>query len=52
MRRVRLRRSARGGLLLDAVLAVGVLLLGAFVLAHFGITFSEVVGGARQFFSP
>jgi hypothetical protein len=47
---VRLHQTRRGGLLLDAVLAIGALLLGAFVLAHFGISFSEVVNGARQFF--
>jgi hypothetical protein len=43
-------RSIRGGILLDAVLAIGVVLLGAFVLAHFGVTFSQVIGGAQQFF--
>lgn len=48
---MRLHRSPRGGVLLDAVVALGLLLLAAFALAHFGITFSEVVRGARHFFT-
>jgi hypothetical protein len=48
---MRLHRSRRGGVLLDAVMVIGLLLLGAFALSHLGITFSEVVRGARQFFT-
>ena len=43
-------RGQRGGLLLDAVLSLGVVLLGAFVLAHFGLTFAEILRGAARFF--
>jgi len=48
---MRLHRSRRGGVLLDAVMVVGLLLLAGFALSHLGITFSEVVRGARQFFT-
>ncbi len=44
-------RSERGGVLLDAVLAVGIILLAAYGLAHVGLTFSQVLHGARYFFS-
>jgi hypothetical protein len=27
------------------------IMIGAFVLAHFGITFSELLGGADRFFN-
>jgi Sec-independent protein translocase protein TatA len=46
-----LRSSRRGGVLLDAVLAVALLLLGAFALDRMGVHFGEIVRGARQFFS-
>jgi hypothetical protein len=45
-----LRTNESGGILLDMVLAVGLILLTAFVLAMFGVTFAEVLQGARQFF--
>jgi hypothetical protein len=47
----RIRLSTRGGVLLDGVLALGMIVIGAFVLAHFGFTFSELVGGAARFFA-
>jgi hypothetical protein len=43
-------RSSRGGVLLDGVLALGVVLVGAFAFAHFGLTFSEILRGAGEFF--
>jgi hypothetical protein len=49
-RRRTIRSNDSGGILLDLVLAVGLILLAAFVLAMFGVTFSEVVQGAKQFF--
>ena len=48
---VRLQRSRRGGVLLDAVVAIGLLLLAGFALSHFGLTFSQVASGARHFFT-
>jgi len=48
---MRLHRSQRGGVLLDAVVALGLLLLAGFALSHLGFTFSEVVSGARHFFT-
>jgi hypothetical protein len=47
---VRRLRSHRGGVLLDGVLALGVVLVGAFALSHFGLTFSEILQGAGRFF--
>ncbi len=44
-------RSQRAGVLLDAVLAVGIVVIAAYGLAHFGITFSQVLHGARYFFT-
>jgi hypothetical protein len=46
-----IRTNERAGILLDLVLAVGLILLAAFVLAMFGVTFSEVWQGAKQFFA-
>lgn len=43
-------RSRRGGSLLDAVLALGFILVGSFALYHLGLTFSEIVRGASAFF--
>lgn len=48
---MRIHRSRRGGVLLDAVVVIGLLLLAGFALSHFGFTFSEVVNGARNFFT-
>jgi len=50
MRSARFARSRRGGVLLDAVLALGVVLVGAFALNEFGLTFAEIVRGASRFF--
>jgi hypothetical protein len=47
----RLRRSARGGVLLDLVVAAALLLLGAFALDRLGISFAELLVGARHFFA-
>jgi hypothetical protein len=48
---MRFSRSRRGGVLLDSVLAIILLFLLGFTLSHFGFTFSEIVNGARQFFT-
>ncbi|MFZ0891440.1 MAG: hypothetical protein WB778_10015 [Thermoplasmata archaeon] len=45
-----IRTNKGGGVLLDLVLVVGLILLGTFVLAMFGVTFAEVLQGAKQFF--
>lgn len=44
-------RSDRAGVLLDAVLVLGLVLLGAFALDRLGISFGEILHGARQFFN-
>ncbi len=44
------RMNRRGGVLLDLVLAVGLILLVAFALFTLGITFGEILSGARHFF--
>lgn len=41
--------SRRGGLLLDAVLSVGVVLVGAYLLAAAGITLPILLEGFRHF---
>jgi hypothetical protein len=46
----RLQRSRRGGVLLDLVLAVGLVLVGAFLLSELGITFHSILHGAERFF--
>jgi hypothetical protein len=43
-------RDTRGGLLLDAVLALGIVALGAFALYTLGFTFGEILNGAFRFF--
>ena len=40
----------RGGLLLDAVLALVVIALTAFALAALGVSFSDVLTGVQHFF--
>jgi hypothetical protein len=50
MRRIGRRRSTRGGVLLDAVLAVSLIILGAFLLDLVGVTLSSLLQGAGQFF--
>jgi hypothetical protein len=44
------RTQRRAGVVLDLILGVGVILVGAFVLAHLGLSFGEIVSGARRFF--
>jgi hypothetical protein len=44
-------RSQRGGVLLDGVLGLSLILLGAFALDRLGLHFGEILNGARQFFS-
>jgi hypothetical protein len=43
-------RSTRGGVLLDLVIAVGLVLLAAFAFSRLGISFHELIEGARHFF--
>jgi hypothetical protein len=40
----------RGGVLLDLVLVVALVLLGAFTLDLLGVTFSDILSGAEHFF--
>ena len=47
MRRI---RSRRGGVVLDLVIAVGLILVAAFVLSRAGIDLHELIEGARRFF--
>jgi hypothetical protein len=49
--RLRKRAMGRGGnVLLDLVLVVALVLLGAFALDIFGITFRDILHGAAHFF--
>jgi hypothetical protein len=50
MRRFFRARTQRGGVLLDVVLAVGLIILVAFVLDEIGISFGEILQRAAQFF--
>jgi hypothetical protein len=43
-------RNRRGGLLLDLVLVIGIVLLAAFVLDMVGINFGMILSGAERFF--
>jgi len=43
-------RNQQGGALLDGVLSLGIVLVGAFCLESLGISFSELVHGALRFF--
>jgi hypothetical protein len=45
-----LRRTLRGGVVLDVVLAFGLILVGAFLLYHLGLTFHTILLGAERFF--
>jgi len=45
-----LRRSSRGGIVLDLVIAVGLILLATFVLTAVGVTWSDLVNGFVRFF--
>jgi hypothetical protein len=44
------RLNRRGGVVLDLIVGVALLALAAFVLASFGLTFHEILRGARHFF--
>jgi|HubBroStandDraft_1064217.scaffolds.fasta_scaffold23723_5 hypothetical protein len=46
----RLRFNRKGGILLDAVLSLALLVVGAFLLESIGISFGEIVHGAMRFF--
>jgi hypothetical protein len=48
--RRRLRRSPRGGILLDLLIGTALILVGAFALDRMGIHFTEIWVGARHFF--
>jgi hypothetical protein len=49
--RLRSRRMGeRAGVLLDLVLVVGLVLLGAFVLDLVGVSFANILQGAEHFF--
>jgi hypothetical protein len=45
-----LRRTGRGGVVLDVILAFGIILVGAFLLFEMGLTFHQVIRGAERFF--
>lgn len=45
-----LRSDRRGGVVLDLVLALGLILLGAFALHQLGYSFHQILVGAEQFF--
>jgi hypothetical protein len=42
--------SRRGGVLLDAVIAMGLILFMAYALDRIGISFAEILQGAAHFF--
>ncbi|MFZ1024496.1 MAG: hypothetical protein WAN87_10230 [Thermoplasmata archaeon] len=42
--------SRRGGVLLDAVIAMGMILLMAYALDRLGISFADILQGAAHFF--
>jgi hypothetical protein len=44
------RLGQRGGVLLDTVLALALILIGAFALESIGISFGQLVHGAERFF--
>jgi len=46
----RLRENRRGGLLFDAVVVLGVVLVGAYLLYGAGLTFHTLLHGAEHFF--
>ncbi|HTT14527.1 MAG TPA: hypothetical protein VMG81_01945 [Thermoplasmata archaeon] len=50
MRAHRLRADRRAGVLLDLVLGVAFVIVGAFLLYAVGLTFGELLHGAAQFF--
>jgi len=44
------RSDCRGGVVLDLVLALGLLLLAAFALHEVGVSFRMILHGAERFF--
>ena len=44
------RLDQRGGILLDAVVSLGLILLAAFALESLGISFHEITHAALRFF--
>jgi hypothetical protein len=42
-------RSGRGGVILDVVVALGLLVLAAFALSHIGITLPDLIHGVQRF---
>jgi hypothetical protein len=50
MRAFSIRGNRRGGVLLDFVVAVGLILLASFFLYSVGITFGDLLHGAAHFF--
>lgn len=46
----RLRRNQRAGVLLDAVLSLAFVIVGAFVLESVGLSLGELLRGAMRFF--
>lgn len=46
----RLRRSRRGGVVLDLMVGSGVVLVGAFLLYDLGFTLHSILHGAERFF--
>jgi hypothetical protein len=46
----RLRSSQRAGVVLDLIVGSGIVLVGAFLLYHVGLTFHEILHGAERFF--
>jgi hypothetical protein len=46
----RWRAQRRGGVVLDLILGVGLVLLGAFLLGLLGVSFGEILRGAGRFF--
>ncbi len=50
MRRSRFSHNSRGGVLLDAVLVLAFVLVGAYLLHSAGLSFHDLVHGAESFF--
>jgi hypothetical protein len=50
MTRRSLARSVRGGVVLDLVVALGLVLLAAFALESIGITWADLLRSAARFF--
>ncbi|MGA7845704.1 MAG: hypothetical protein WCB18_01250 [Thermoplasmata archaeon] len=44
------RMGRRGGVLLDLVLSLGLIFLGAYALESIGLTFGHLLHGALRFF--